>query len=381
MGDIMKFESIVARIKEYFTPENEDIYSSKNLNPLERGLLQKIFVFIVYTLSITVLALGLEWFDKYTFLKILSSAELQEKIPQDVLRLFARLIDARNDTDFVHLIIFGLFCGLFVFWLMRHAAGLQWSKAVKLEHAVEFRQAMEKIGITDPDDGIDFVRKHGFPVYIAIKPFAGMEMDNVKARYYAFAENIPVGSRAIFNTYIGNQRLCVDGGDFAILQQKFGREAQAALEACVASLEDTIAKLRSELSVRENRIEQLKKDNAGLTDENEMYKNKFKTIPGREKKSDRREDSKCPFRRVAYPLVNRLITHALPGEKYTRTQIQDAFMRELSGYPELEDPIRQLLHTTKKEAENTPFDLDGWAMEEIRNALGEYVQTDPGRKK
>lgn len=83
----------------------------------------------------------------------------------------------------------------------------------------------------------------------------------------------------------------------------------------------------------------------------------------------------------AYPLVNRLITHALPGEKYTRTQIQDEFMRELSGYPELEDPIRQLLHTQKKEADNTPFDLEGWAMEEIRNALGEYVQTDPGRKK
>lgn len=376
----MKSGSIVARIKEFFTPENEDIYSSRNLKPLERGLLQKIFVFIVYTISITVLALGLEWFDKYTFLKILSRAELQEKIPEDVLNLFARLIDARNETDFIHLIIFGLFCGLLVFWLMRHAAGLQWSKAVKLKHAVEFRQAMEKIGITDPDERIDFARKHGVPVYIAIKPFIGMAMDNVKARFYAFAENIPV-NRAAFNTYIGNQRLCLDGGDFVILQQKFGMEAQATLEACVVSLEDTITKLRSELSVKENRIEQMKEDNARLADENDMYKNKFRTIPGREKKSDKREDSKCPFRRVAYPLVNRLISHALPGEKYTRKQIQDEFMRELSSYPELEDSIRQLLHTQKKEADNTPFDLDGWAMEEIRNALGEYAQTEPGRKK
>ncbi len=134
----MKSGSIAAKIKEFFTPENEDIYSSRNLKPLERGILQKFFVFIVYTISITVLALGLEWFDKYTFLKILSRAELQEKIPEDVLSLFARLIDARNETDFIHLIIFGLFCGLLVFWLMRHAVGLQWSKAVKLKHAVEF---------------------------------------------------------------------------------------------------------------------------------------------------------------------------------------------------------------------------------------------------
>lgn len=377
----MDFKSIEAKLKKYFSPENEDIYSSRNLKPLERGLLQKIFVFIVYTVSITVLALGLEWFDKYTFIKILSSAELQGKIPEDVLRLFMRLIDARNDTDFIHLIIFGLFCGVLVFWLMRHAAGLQWSKAVKLEHAIEFRQAMEKIGISDPDDRIDFVRKHGVPVYIALKPFLCMERDNVKARFYAFANNASVGSREIFNTYIGNQRLCLDSGDFAILQNKFGRDAQAALEACVASLEDTITKLRGELSVKENWIERMKEDNARLADENDMYKNKFRTIPGREKKSDKREDSKGPFRRVAYPLVNRLITHAMPEEKYTRTQIQDEFMRELSGYPELEDSIRQLLHTQKKEADNTPFDLDGWAMEEIRNALGEYVQTDPGRKK
>ena len=41
--------------------------------------------------------------------------------------------------------------------------------------------------------------------------------------------------------------------------------------------------------------------------------------------------------------------------------------------------VRNALHTSQKTKNNTPFDLEGWAMEEIRLALGEYVQTRPGR--
>ena len=50
-------------------------------------------------------------------------------------------------------------------------------------------------------------------------------------------------------------------------------------------------------------------------------------------------------------------------------------MRELEAVPELKPAVRNALHTSQKIKNNTPFDLEGWAMEEIRLALGEYVQT------
>lgn len=377
----MNFKAIAAKIKKYFAPTHENIYSSRRLSSLERDLPQKILICIVYTLGATGLTLALEWFDRHNFIKILSSAELQGKVPEDVLRLFIKLIDARDSADFMHLLIFGLLGGLIIFWLIRQAAGLPLAKSVNLAHAIEFRQAMEKIGINDPDDRIDFIRKHNVPVYISLKPFFTMEMDNVKVRHYAFSENTAIGSREVFNAHIGNQRLCLDSGDFAILQDRFGRDAQATMAVYIGSLEDTISRLQSELSAKDNRIEQLKQDNAKITDENDIYKNKLRTVSGREKKSDKREESKAPFRRVAYSLVNRLIAHAMPGEKYKRPQIQAEFTRELDNYPDLEASIRNLLQISKKEVDNTNIELDGWAMEEIRSALGEYVQTEPGRRK
>lgn len=355
--------------------------SSRKLNIFQRGILQKCFTFFVYTICLISASLFLDWLDKRWFLKWVSNAVEKGEITEKTAQAFAILIQSRDELFFLFLIFFGAACGLASFLLVRLAAKFQWSWPITLLKAVEFRQAMEKIGITDPDDRIDFVRKHGLPVYIASKPFLEMEQASVKARYYAFADSLSIGNREIFNTYTGNQRLCLDGDDFAIVHDNFGQKTQGALSARVVSLEDSIVSLKSDLSLKQVEIDHLKNENIRLNGENESYKNKIRTFAGRERKIDKRSANKIPFRRVAYPLVNRLIAHAMPEEKYTRTQIQDEFMRELSGYPELEDSLRQLLHTQKKEVENTPFDLDGWAMEEIRNALGEYVQTDPGRKK
>lgn len=355
--------------------------SSRKLNIFQRGILQKCFTFFVYTICLISASLFLDCLDKRWFLKSVNIAVDKGEIPEKTAQAFAILIQSRDELFFLFLIFFGAACGLAGFLLVRLAAKFQWSWPITLPKAVEFRQAMEKIGITDPDDRIDFARKHGLPAYIASKPFLEMEHDNVKARFYAFADSLSIGNREIFNTYTGNQRLCLDGDDFSVIQEKFGQKAQGALAARVATLEDGITSLKSEVSLKQAEIDYLKNENLKLAEENESCKNKIRTFAGRERKIDKRSTNKIPFRRVAYPLVNRLIAHAMPEEKYTRKQIQDEFMRELSGYPEMEDSIRQLLHTQKKEADNTPFDLDGWAMEEIRNALGEYVQTEPGRKK
>lgn len=163
--------------------------------------------------------------------------------------------------------------------------------------------------------------------------------------------------------------------------ENFQMDTQAAQLAKIGTLEATIDSLRGEFSLQQDELAALQKENADLKAENEESKSKLKTLAAREKKLDNREGSKIPFRRVAYPLVNRLIAQASLGDTYTRTEIQDEFMREMENYPELMDAICECLWTQKKAENETPFDLNGWAMEEIRAALADYAQKEPGRKK
>ena len=113
-------------------------------------------------------------------------------------------------------------------------------------------------------------------------------------------------------------------------------------------------------------------------EENAEYKEKLRTIPGREGKAEKRENDRIPFWRVAAPLVNRLIAEAGPGTQYDRRQIQAAFLQELEGFPELKPAIRELLHTPNKQKESTPYELEGWGMEAIRLALGDLAKKAPG---
>ena len=133
--------------------------------------------------------------------------------------------------------------------------------------------------------------------------------------------------------------------------------------------------------MQQGKINELMEQNQTLLTEKAEYQNKKRTLSGREKSMENRENAKLPVRRVAYPLVNRLIAEADPGTKYTRTKIQEEFLRELEAFPKLKPSVQEALHTPQKAKNNTPFELAGWAMEEIRLALGDYAQTSPGRDK
>ena len=166
---------------------------------------------------------------------------------------------------------------------------------------------------------------------------------------------------------------------YEYLLKKYGQEALSAYATRIRDLEETITNLQGAFSVQQTKMNELTEQNQGLLAEKVEYQNKKRTLSGREKSLESRENVKLPVRRLFYPLVNRLIAEAKPGTKYTRTQIQEEFLRELDSFPELKPAVRDALHTPKKAKNNTPFELTGWAMEEIRLALGEYAQTSPGR--
>ena len=108
--------------------------------------------------------------------------------------------------------------------IIRQSAKLQWSKPVVLPKVIEFKQAMQHIGINSPEDRIDFVRKQGVPIFIASEPFLELEQYNVPVRLYAFAYDSNLSDANIFSMYIGQQRLCLDAADYEYLLKKYGQK-------------------------------------------------------------------------------------------------------------------------------------------------------------
>ena len=355
--------------------------SSTKLTIFQRGIAQKCIVFCIYIISITVTALILDWLDKKTFLNIVHEVNAQGSISEQAVNAFTILIESREGIFFLNLIFIGTFCGIIGLLIIRQAAKLQWSRPVTLPKVVEFKQAMQHIGIHTPEDRIDFVRKQGVPIFIASEPFLEMEQYNIPVRLYAFAYDSNLSDANIFSMYIGQQRLCIDAADYEYLLEKYGQEALSAYSARISDLEKTITNMQGAFSVQQGRMNELMEQNQVLLAEKVEYQNKKRTLSGREKSMENRENAKLPVRRVAYPLVNRLIAEADPGTKYTRTKIQEEFLRELEAFPKLKPSVQEALHTPQKAKNNTPFELAGWAMEEIRLALGDYAQTSPGRDK
>jgi uncharacterized membrane protein/regulator of replication initiation timing len=347
------------------------------LNIFQRGILQKCATFFVYLASIVTGALVIDWLDKRLFIRLAEEVQRQKLLSPEATRGFTRLIEARDSSAIIEIIFVGISCG-FVGWLfMRWAAKRNWSWPVTLPKAVEFRSAMEQLGIADPADRIAFVRKHKLPVFIALSPLIGKEHEAVRAKLYAFAHSA-FGVEDVFEQHTGKQTLCLDADDFERVLKEHGEHSKSAYSARIAELEQNVADLKAVNSLQNADMTKITEEKEKVLAENTELRRKLQTAPGREGKAEKRENEKIPFWCVAGPLVNRLIAEAAPGTQYTRPQIQDAFQQELENFPELKPAIQALLHTTKKESENTPFALEGWGLEAIRLALGELAKKEPG---
>ena len=163
-----------------------------------------------HTLSaITFIAFILDWLDKKTFLKIVHEVNKQGSISEQAVNAFTILIESRDGIFFLNLIFIGIIFGVIGLLIIRQSAKLQWSKPVVLPKVIEFKQAMQHIGIHTPEDRIDFVRKQGVPVFIASEPFLELEQYNVPVRLYAFAYNSNLSDANIFNYVISANNVCV----------------------------------------------------------------------------------------------------------------------------------------------------------------------------
>jgi regulator of replication initiation timing len=351
------------------------------LNILQRGILQKGATTFVYLASIGIGAYILDRLDKRLFANLAEEAQQRGILSQNASRGFVTLIEARDSTTIFTIILVGLGCG-FVGWLfMRWAAKRNWSWPVTLPGAVEFRLAMERLGIVDPGEWVYFVRKHTLPVFIAPKPLVGMEHKDIRVRLYALAHHSWLGNEEIFKRHIGNKALCLNAEDYERLLGEHGQKTDLAYSTRIVALEQEITVLTGANSLHIATTAKLTEENEKLSTENADLRQKLQTVPGREGKMETSTIRRVPFWRVAGPLINRLINEAAPGTQYSRPDIQAAFDAEVAKFPDLQAAIEKELHLYKQKEPESEFDLTGWGMDSIRAALGELAKKDPGATK
>ena len=254
---------------------------SIKLNIFQRGILQKCATVLVYLFSIGLGAFILDWIDKRLFIRLAEEARQKEILSEKATGGFIALIEARDSTAIFAIILVGLGCGLIGWLFMRWAAKRNWSWPVTLPKTVEFRSAMERLGIVDPDERIYFVRKHKLPVFIAPKPLVGIEQTEVRVQLYPYASHSSLGDKEVFELHTGKQTLCLDAADYERLLKEHGPKTRSAYAAKIAELEQNLTDLKAVNSLQSADIAALTEENKKLSEENDVYRNKQRTAPGR----------------------------------------------------------------------------------------------------
>ena len=350
--------------------------SDKKLNTFQKGIWQKIFSLATYGVCIISTAYAVAFLIKNDILKSLTAIQKQASLSEHTLRMLTAALDERGFALASSIIFSSVLLALASWFIIRWAGNRNWSTTVILPKAVEFRSAMDRLGVLNPRDRFDIIEKFRIPLYITEKPLLEPENEDVQARYYRHGAQADMRSLAMLETFIGCQKLCLNAGDFAFLAEEYKRSFGAVNASALAALQDQNDKLKAALALKEQDTLEMTQELARLREENAELFNKAKTTDAREGKADKRKRDRIAFWRVAAPLVNDLL--ATPDTEYTRPQIQQAFEDELERHPELKPTIKALLHTPKKEQDGTPYSLEGWGMAHIREALGDRAKSSPG---
>lgn len=305
------------------------------LNIFQRGAFQKATTYFLYFFSIALGAFILDWADKRLFTTTIKEAEQRGIIPPDAASGLQRFIEGRDGTVIFAIILIGLFCVALGWLFMRWASKRNWSWPVVLPKALEFRSAMRRLGITEPEEEIAFVKKHKIHVFIAIKPLAGDEQEKVKAQLYAFAHHSSFSEAEIFERHIGKKTLCFDADDYERLVLTGKKRSTLEESAAIAEKDEEIKRLRANLAYAVQ-------DNETLSKERDELRGKVQMQPAH-------EDSRVDRLRVEHllwsayiPAMERLLREAPEGKQYTTPEIKNIFAAEWERRDDLRERMKQL---------------------------------------
>jgi len=337
----------------------------EKLNIFQRGILQKGAFVFVYLVSITIGALIVDWLDKRLFIALVQKTQEQGSLSLEGTRSFITLIESRDITIVFAIILTGLLCG-FAGWLfMRWAAKRNWSWPVTLSRAVEFKAAMRRLGVVDPGEQIEFIRKRKLPVFIALSPLLQEEHTDVRAKLYAFAHDHSLSDKTVFTHYAGDQMLCLDANDCERLVQESKRSfslaesvALTAKDRELQSIKETVASLAGDNHNLEAELSTLKKENASLKDQVQI-------LPAQAAARVERLRIERLQWEALITTIRRLKKEAPAGKKYTMLELESAFAEEWERRVDLR---RQMLALSGSEATKPSESMMGAVKAELKDA-------------
>ena len=158
--------------------------SDKKLNTFQKGIWQKIFSLAVYGVCIVAVTYAIAFLIKNDILKALTTIQKQADLSNLDFRILTATLDERGFA-LASIIIFCSVILALVSWLIiRWAGNRNWSTPVILPKAVEFRSAMDRLGVQTPRDRFDIIEKFRIPLYITEKPLLEPKNVDVQVRFY-----------------------------------------------------------------------------------------------------------------------------------------------------------------------------------------------------
>ena len=226
--------------------------SDKKLNAFQKGILQKYFSLATYGICVIATASAIAFLIKKDILKTLAAIQKRAGLSEQVFRMLTAALDERGFA-LASIIIFSSGLLALVSWfIVRWAGNRNWSMPVVLPKALEFRSAMDRLGVLNPRDRFDIIEKFRIPLYITEKPLLEPENEDVQARYYRHGARADLRSLAMLETLVGCQKLCLNAGDFDFLASEYKRTFGTVNSSTLAALKDQNDKLKAALSLKEH---------------------------------------------------------------------------------------------------------------------------------
>ena len=133
--------------------------------------------------------------------------------------MLTNILDERGFALASIIIFCSVILALVSWFIVRWAGNRNWSTPVILPKAVEFRSAMDRLGVQKPRDRFDIIEKFRIPLYITEKSLLEPENEDVQARYYRHGAQADMRSLALLETFIGSQRFASTPGISTSLHQ------------------------------------------------------------------------------------------------------------------------------------------------------------------
>lgn len=331
----------------------------KNMNMFQRGVLQQFITYFVYLgcVAAGIYMVGLSI--KGMYINAANQQLVANQITKEAFSQIIQFISSKKIYDAIDIIWEVAILFLLIQYLLMKSTHFNFVQDVILSRAVEFSTALRKIGVLLPKEQMEFVKKHKLPVYIAKNSIIGDESQNTHAKLYPFSRGI-MASPAVYSQNIGKRMLCLNGEDYQLFLDERVHRASIADDTRLEAKSQEVAALTSALKTEMDK-------NSALQKENDELKMQTRTLEARTGRASVAVHKTIVFARIAIPLIESL-KQEFKGYKYTRPDIQSAFLEEVEKQPDLRSSLQEIF-------ESQEMILPEAYMKAMRNELSGLVST------